>query len=43
MNECMSTGTGDYLLDESLSTNEAGTYFKVKEIEFYQIFFNINN
>ena len=36
MTECMSRGTG-YYLDESLSTNKAGDYFKVQEVEFYRI------
>ena len=39
MSLCMSSKKGDYL-NESLSTNKAGEYFIVKEIEFYQILFN---
>ena len=39
MSLCMSTKKGEYL-DESLSTNKSGYYFKVKEVEFYQIFIN---
>lgn len=38
MSQCVSYGTGDYL-DESLSTNEAGSYFEVHEVEFYKISF----
>ena len=36
MSCCISYGTGDYL-DESLSTNNPGSYFKVQEVEFYKI------
>ena len=36
MTECKSSGKGNYL-DESLSTNKAGDYFKVQEVEFYRI------
>ena len=36
MSECQSSGTGDYL-NESLSSNIAGNYFKVQEVEFYKI------
>ena len=39
MSTCMSTRKGEYL-DESLSSNKSGYYFKVKEIEFYQIVIN---
>ena len=38
MSQCCSYGTGDYL-DESLSTNKAGNYFNVQEVEFYKIIF----
>ena len=38
MSQCKSSGTGDYL-DESLSTNKAGEYFNVQEVEFYKIIF----
>ena len=40
MSLCISCGTGDFL-DESLSTNNAGNYFNVKEVEFYKI--NLEN
>ena len=36
MSCCISYGTGDYL-DESLSTNNPGSYFKVQEVAFYKI------
>ena len=36
MSLCCSNGTGDYL-DESLSTNNPRSYFKVQEVEFYKI------
>ena len=36
MTECKSSGNGDYL-DESLSTNLPGNYFKVQEVELYKI------
>ena len=36
MTLCISRGNGDYL-DESLSTNVAGNYFKVEEVEFYRV------
>ena len=36
MSQCKSTGIGDYL-NESLSTNEAGKYFQVQEVEFFRI------
>ena len=38
MSQCKSHGNGDYL-DESLSTNEAGSFFEVHEVEFYKISF----
>ena len=38
MSLCCSKGTGDYL-DESLSTNDPRSYFKVQEVEFYKIIF----
>ena len=38
MSRCISTGTGEYL-DESLSTNQPGSYFDVHEVEFYKISF----
>ena len=41
MSLCMSTKKGEYL-DEFLSTNKSGYYFKVKEVEFYQILINSN-
>ena len=39
MSLCISTRNGEYL-DESLSTNEPGIIFSVKEVEFYHIIFN---
>ena len=38
MSQCISNGTGEYL-DESLSTNQPGSYFDVHEVEFYKISF----
>jgi len=38
MSQCISYGTGEYL-DESLSTNQPGSYFDVHEVEFYKISF----
>ena len=38
MSQCISKGTGEYL-DESLSTNQPGSYFDVHEVEFYEISF----
>ena len=38
MSQCISRGTGEYL-DESLSTNQPGSYFDVHEVEFYKISF----
>ena len=38
MSQCISKGTGEYL-DESLSTNQPGSYFDVHEVEFYKISF----
>ena len=39
MSYCMSTRKGEYLDNSSLSTNESGFDFSVKEVEFYKIFF----
>ena len=36
MSFCKSYGSGDYL-NQTLSTNEAGSYFPVQEVEFYKI------
>ena len=36
MSECQSNGNGDYL-DESLSRNKPGSYFKVQEVELFKI------
>ena len=36
MSECQSNGNGDYL-DESLSRNKPGNYFKVQEVELFKI------
>ena len=36
MSQCISYGTGDYL-NESLSSNKAGNYFQVQEVEFFRI------